>query len=619
MLPSTAADNARRFLEIADQFRLGTLLTESPHPRTKDLSETAKKETAAGLEMLFDVDRDVVNKFREWVESGDAERIGNDVAQKLRNGGKIFFTGCGATGRLSIQLTSIWRDYWQQKANSGTVAPDTAKDWENRAFSVMAGGDFALIKAVEGFEDYTQFGKKQIEELGVSEKDVVFAITEGGETSFVIGTAWKGVEEDAQVYFVYNNPADLLCEHVKRSREIIEEPRIEKINLTTGPMAITGSTRMQATSIQLCVMMALLEVIFATIENEFLSDLPKKDPKQIVLDFAKSLKTIHATLQTENVRSQIAVLVELEEEIYRRKSRTNYFAEKLAVDVLTDTTERSPTFSLPAFKKFGSENAAESWAFLFLPYADTPTAWRELLKRDLLPVEWSKETIRELIGDDDLERQHAIMKKISREEILRFRIGMDGLDSREPRKGDGATAILTETEIDRLLDADGFYRKQLEEADIKGALTSLIFFGSPQSIDRIEKFLESWKVPVLPILVPVPELSLPLNGSVRIGAKMLLNALSTLTMVRLGRVMGNVMIWVVPSNLKLIDRSIRYIRLFTDLDYDEACLLLHQAIEYVDPRRSAGKEYPSIVGLAIIAHRDKCSFEEAEEKLLQEL
>src|SRR5690625_2304338 len=187
MLPSTAADNARRFLEIADQFRLGTLLTESPHPRTKDLSETAKKETAVGLEMLFDVDRDVVNKFREWVESGDAERIGNDVAQKLRNGGKIFFTGCGATGRLSIQLTSIWRDYWQQKANSGTVAPDTAKDWENRAFSVMAGGDFALIKAVEGFEDYTQFGKKQIEELGVSEKDVVFAITEGGETSFVIG------------------------------------------------------------------------------------------------------------------------------------------------------------------------------------------------------------------------------------------------------------------------------------------------------------------------------------------------------------------------------------------------------------------------------------------------
>ena len=46
----------------------------------------------------------------------------------------------------------------------------------------------------------------------------------------------------------------------------------------------------------------------------------------------------------------------------------------------------------------------------------------------------------------------------------------------------------------------------------------------------------------------------------RIGVKMLLNALSTCTMVRLGRVLGNRMIWVVPSNLKLIDRSTRYIR-----------------------------------------------------------
>ena len=56
----------------------------------------------------------------------------------------------------------------------------------------MAGGDYALIKSVEGFEDFTAFGKKQIADLGVSAKDVVFAITEGGETSFVIGTAWAG-------------------------------------------------------------------------------------------------------------------------------------------------------------------------------------------------------------------------------------------------------------------------------------------------------------------------------------------------------------------------------------------------------------------------------------------
>jgi len=67
-----------------------------------------------------------------------------------------------------------------------------------------------------------------------------------GNFSFVIGTAWKGVEVGAKVYFVYNNPDDVLCRHVERSREVIQDPRIEKVNLTTGPMAITGSTRMQA-------------------------------------------------------------------------------------------------------------------------------------------------------------------------------------------------------------------------------------------------------------------------------------------------------------------------------------------------------------------------------------
>src|SRR5208337_2309374 len=102
-------------------------------------------------------------------------------------------------------------------------------DFETRTFSVMAGGDFALIKSVEGFEDFTAFGKKQISDLGVSGNDVVFAITEGGETSFVIGTAWAGVAAGAKVFFIYNNPDEILSEHVERSREVIQDARIEKI------------------------------------------------------------------------------------------------------------------------------------------------------------------------------------------------------------------------------------------------------------------------------------------------------------------------------------------------------------------------------------------------------
>ena len=260
-MSETSNQRSDDFLKISDQFQLGVLTTESSHPITANLSETARSNISGALGLLFDVDNDVLRTYREFVESGRASGIKEAMLQSLKNGGKIFFTGCGSTGRLSIQLVSIWRDFWQQQHARGLICSPSAHDFEDRAFSVMAGGDFALIKAVEGFEDFTQFGKKQICDLGVSANDIVFAITEGGETSFVIGTAWKGVEAGAKVFFVYNNPDEVLCKHVTRSREIIEDPRVEKINLTTGPMAITGSTRMQATSIQLAVMLTVLEMV----------------------------------------------------------------------------------------------------------------------------------------------------------------------------------------------------------------------------------------------------------------------------------------------------------------------------------------------------------------------
>src|SRR5512137_1160183 len=248
------------FLKISDQFQLGVLTTESSHPVTANLSDTARGDVSAGLGLLFEADGDNVRKYREFAASGRARSIADTVLRVVKGGGKVFFTGCGSTGRLSIQLVSIWRDFWQQQRARGMKSTPPPEEFEHRAFSVMAGGDYALIKSVEGFEDFTAFGKKQIGDLGVSGKDVVFAIAEGGETSFVIGTAWKGVEVGAKVYFVYNNPDEILCRHVQRSREVIQDERIEKINLTTGPMAITGSTRMQATSIQLAVLLTVLEM-----------------------------------------------------------------------------------------------------------------------------------------------------------------------------------------------------------------------------------------------------------------------------------------------------------------------------------------------------------------------
>src|SRR5258708_25814388 len=188
----------------------------------------------------------------------------------------------------------------------------------------MAGGDYALIKAVEGFEDFTQFGKKQIGDLGVSERDTVFAITEGGETSFVIGTAWKGVEAGAKVYFVYNNPDDILCERVQRSREIVRDSRVEKINLTTGPMAITGSTRMQATSIQLCVLVTVLEMVLREwINQSSASEQNKLDPVAVPRLTLQALTQMRETLKNPPVLQALAQIVALDEKVYRNGVKNN--------------------------------------------------------------------------------------------------------------------------------------------------------------------------------------------------------------------------------------------------------------------------------------------------------
>ncbi len=370
------------FLEISEQFQLGVLTTESSHPVTANLSEIAREDVSKGLELLFEADRDVVKKYEEFTHSGRAVDISRTIAGAVRRGGKLFFTGCGSTGRLSIQLASIWRDFWQKQHARGLRSAPAAEELEQRAFAVMAGGDFALIKSVEGFEDFTAFGQQQISDLGVGPKDVVFAITEGGETSFVIGTAWRGLEAGAKVYFVYNNPDDILCRHVQRSREVIEEPRIEKLNLTTGPMSITGSTRMQATTIQLCVMLTVLEMALRELMRELEPDGPAAlDPASVPADFLRHLQTMHGTLLAPALLKSLGALVTLEEGVYRSRHKNNYFADAFGIDLLTDTTERSPTFCSPPFRKHDDTTATESWAFLFVPHAETPQAWEHIIKR----------------------------------------------------------------------------------------------------------------------------------------------------------------------------------------------------------------------------------------------
>jgi len=88
----TSKKRSGEFLKIAGQFKLGALVTESSHPITANLSDVAKQDIAVALKLLFDVDDDVLKKFREFAESGRAMEIKETILRSLKNGGRIFFT-----------------------------------------------------------------------------------------------------------------------------------------------------------------------------------------------------------------------------------------------------------------------------------------------------------------------------------------------------------------------------------------------------------------------------------------------------------------------------------------------------------------------------------------------
>jgi N-acetylmuramic acid 6-phosphate etherase len=617
---SNAHEKAREFLERQRAFRLGELLTESSHPKTRRLSQTIQTDVQAGVRLLQSVDEDILAALERIFAQDTFGRLVEALREAIRTGRRIFFTGCGATGRLSILLEAVWRRFWREMESSwrgrpalacaegvppsdrgqdarDTQGQDALATWdaarmEDRCVSVMAGGDFALIKSVEGFEDFPDFGRHQLKEAGVQRDDVVVAITEGGETPFVIGTAWQGLEAGTHVFFVYNNPSDLLRRHVQRSQEVLDEPRIHKLDLATGPMAITGSTRMQATTTELLVVGAALETAIA----RFLHDHSVEEGEKVrtgegesftpsnLLAFSPSRRTpqeygllfgrLLNQLSAPQAVAAIARMVELEEQVYRKHGLVTYVADSLLLDILTDTTERAPTFMLPPFRKEGDTISPVSWSFVKSPCHPTRPAWADMLQREPRGLTWGPEVYQQLNAPLPLQ---ANPPKLDNAEIYRFRIGNEPDPSR------------TSVSDSMLVFVGNSPNYQSSIIDHQFKRTAAITFGpTPEPIDVDEH-----------IHIPCELPASPLQLWEHLAIKLILNTLSTATMVRMNRVIGNAMVWVSPSNKKLIDRGCRLIAQQTGCTYEHACEVLHEAMEEIGRRAQAGEEVPSPVALAI--------------------
>lgn len=464
---------ADEFLRICEQFRLGALPTESPHPKTSNLSTDAKTNVSKAVSTIKEIDLEVFETVAAKLPEMHLLKL--KIETTLKAGRNIFLCGCGATGRLSLALETIWR---HQHA--------TNPELKNRIISFMAGGDVALIHSVEKFEDFPEFGERQLLELGFQAGDLLISTTEGGETPFVIGAteAAARISRNNSPFFLYCNPDDILIKTAVRSKNVIMNPDIHKINLTVGPMALTGSTRMQATTI----LMYFVGLAMWYSDREF--SLVEKEMKDMI-NFIK-------TYDFDFLKDFIIK----ESEIYQAGGYLLYETDPyLGISILTDTTERSPTFSLYPFENQNDSEKKPSLSYLYFKNSkNKEDAWSELLQRAPRTFHW--------------------------------------------------TEVTAQTSPERLSGFD-FSEKfpEMRAKYLKNPHHNFKIYFNP---DRNEI---SFQLENLHHVVKLGNLNFL---SAHLVLKVLMNNLSTTIMGRMNRYESNLMTWVRASNNKLIDRAVRY-------------------------------------------------------------
>tara|TARA_B100000767_G_scaffold201_1_gene195 strand:- start:1188 stop:2000 length:813 start_codon:yes stop_codon:yes gene_type:complete len=157
------------------------------------------------------------------------EKLTQQVVDKLKLGGRLFYIGAGTSGRLGILDAS--------------ECPPTFGVPHELVVGLIAGGDIAIRKAVEFAEDSTNQGWLDLENYQISDKDIVVGIAASGSTPYVISALEKCNENNITTGCITCNKESPLAEVSKYPIEVI-----------VGPEFITGSSRMKAGTAQKLVL-----------------------------------------------------------------------------------------------------------------------------------------------------------------------------------------------------------------------------------------------------------------------------------------------------------------------------------------------------------------------------
>lgn len=546
---------ARDFIENEKQFHLGVIPTEQSNPITRNLSTDIKKSTAAGVKTILAADVNIAPVARKAFESENFNRMVADIRRVMDEKKHMLFSSVGASGRLAIQLNGAWRDFWTSLAVKIPAKASRFYEIADCCDSFTTGGDRALVHSVENFEDYMTFGARQVVEAGIGEGDVLIGLAECGLSASINGSVIEGDKRGCTTYYLYCNPKEILCEHLERVRMVFARENIIPIPIFVGNMAVAGSTRMQVTTVELLVAGAALEMA----AGAWLKDNLTEDEFKVVgtpcltgAEYADWFEKLNAILGSGEALEGLAKAVDYEAETYTNKGRITYLTHDYLLDILTDTTERQPTFTLPPFRKFLDKEGIISWAYAKDPLYPNEVAWQHIFRRPIKGLEWKKEDYIEM------KAAQAIIDnppKVSGEEVFQYCIGNEDDDSRYGIPY--ARLVGIDINGSGVRDAKGWFNANKDKFD---GSVFLRFGDIPE-----EKLAEN----EIRIPAELPRTCTDLLTHLLI--KLSFNILSTATMAKMGRVWSNWMIQVLPTNKKLIDRSTRVISTLANIPYETAC------------------------------------------------
>ena len=203
---------------------LEKLATERRNQRTMELDDMTVEEI---LTVMNEEDQSVAGVIRQEIPV--IQQVVNRVIQSFQAGGRLIYIGAGTSGRLGVLDAA-------ECVPTFGVSP-------KMVVGLIAGGERALIKAVEGAEDSKTLAVEDLQALQLTPNDTVIGIAASGRTPYVIGGLDYAREIGAATAALSCNKEAIISQHADL-----------QIEVETGPEVLTGSTRLKAGTAQKLVL-----------------------------------------------------------------------------------------------------------------------------------------------------------------------------------------------------------------------------------------------------------------------------------------------------------------------------------------------------------------------------